>query len=250
MAEFKVVFINEIERMCKKKKALVALIISIAAIVLGQLIVVGVRNGFNIRGTSSLQFPLLVLSVFVYTILPLFTALVAIDIFSSEFSQNTMKILIVRPAARFKIFLAKIAAIGVFALANLLLVMILAFVSGLLFNSSSMSFMGIIKVIVAYIVSIWPIMTIALLIVLFTNIFKSGVAVFFLSVLIFIVLVGLSIFFSKYSNLFIVGILRWYGLWIADVIPISEIIREFLILLGCDIMLFTAGFYLFDKKEF
>ena len=111
MAGFKATLINEIEKLYKKKKILVAVIISLVFIVIGQLVIIGLRSGFGVRGVSSMEFPILVLSVVVNTILPLFTALVTIDSFSGEFSQNTMKIAITRPVTRLKFFTAKLTAI-------------------------------------------------------------------------------------------------------------------------------------------
>jgi len=42
----------------------------------------------------------------------------------------------------------------------------------------------------------------------------------------------------------------WYSLWIMDTVPVSKIIREFLLMLSYGILLFTSGYYLFDKKDF
>lgn len=43
--------------------------------------------------------------------------------------------------------------------------------------------------------------------------------------------------------------LDWYNLFLIKSLPVGKILRQFLIMLGSGIMLFTAGFYLFDKKE-
>lgn len=84
MAVFRAALVNEIEKLYKKKKVLVAILLSLAVIVIGQLAIVGVRSGFGLRGAGSIEFPILVLSLVVNTILPLITALVAIDSFSGE----------------------------------------------------------------------------------------------------------------------------------------------------------------------
>jgi ABC-2 type transport system permease protein len=248
MEAFRASFINEIEKMYKKKKAVVIVVISLIVIVLGQLAVSGIRSGLGLR-TGSSQFPILVLSVFVNTILPLFTALVTIDVFTGEFSQNNMKILLTRPVTRLKIFSAKIAAIAFFVMANLLVVMLLSIIAGLIFNSTTVSFVEFIKVILSYLVTIIPVMALALIIVIFANIFKSSTAVFFISILMFIVFKALGYVFSQYSSLFITSMLSWYNLWIAENIPFLKVLRLFLIMLGYAIMSFTAGFYLFDKRD-
>lgn len=249
MAGFKAAFLNEIEKLYRKKKATVIVVISLFAIVLGQLIVLGVRKGFGLGVVSSTEFPLLVLSLFNNTILPLFAALVAIDIFSGEFSHNTMKITFTRPVTRLKIFTAKLAAVAFFVLANLLVVMILSTLTGLIFNPSSASLGALFRVIVSYLVTLVPIMTLVLFIVLLTNIFRSGTAVFFVTFLAFLACKVLGVVFSQYSNLFITSLLDWYMIWIGDSIPVFKALRQFFILLGYGIMFFTAGYYLFDKKD-
>src|SRR5665648_826528 len=128
MAVFHAALVNEIERLYMKKKALVAILLSLAVIVIGQLGIVAVRSGFGLRGAGSVEFPMLVLSVVVNTIMPLFTALVAIDSFSGEFAQNSMRITLTRPVSRFKIFTAKIVAIVLFILATLLLLLVLSLI--------------------------------------------------------------------------------------------------------------------------
>jgi ABC-2 type transport system permease protein len=250
MAVFQAALVNELEKLYKKRKALVAVILSLVIIVIGQLLVVGVRSGFGIRGAGSVEFPMLVLSVVVNTLLPLFTALVAIDSFSGEFSQKTMRITLTRPVSRFKLFSAKVTAIGIFILANLVLLLVFSLLAGLLFNTNSATIGGFAKTILSYGVSFIPMFVLSLGIVLLANLFKSGISVFFVSILAFILFKALGLVFIQYSGLLITSYIDWYSLWIANSFPFLKILRQFLIMAGYAIMLFTAGFYLFDKKEF
>lgn len=250
MDVFQAALVNELEKLYKKRKALVAVILSLLIVVVGQLLVIGVRSGFGIRGAGSVEFPMMVLSVVVNTILPLFTALVTIDSFSGEFSQNTMRITLTRPVSRFKLFSAKVTAIGVFIFVILGLLLLLSLLTGFLFNSDSASFEGFVKTILSYSVSFIPMFVLALGIVLIANLLKSGISVFFVSILGFIVLKALGIVFTQYSGLLITSYIDWYNLWLASSFPFLKILRQLLIMTGYAIMLFTAGYYLFDKKEF
>lgn len=250
MVGFKAALINEIEKLYKRKKVLVAAIVSLIFIILGQLSVVVLRSGFGLRGASSMEFPILVLSVVVNTILPLFTALVTIDSFSGEFSQNTMKISITRPVTRLKFFTAKITAIMLFVLVNLLFVMIFSSLTGIIFNSNSYTLQGVIRIVTSYLVTILPMLVFSLVIVLLTNILRSGIGVFFVSILLFIVFKALGIVFSSYSGLLFTSMMDWYTLWIMDSISIIKIFRQFMMMFSYVILLFTGGYYLFDKKDF
>lgn len=178
MAVFQAALANELEKLYKKKKALAALILSLAVIVIGQIIIVGVRSGFGLRAAGSVEFPMLVLSVVVNTILPLFTALVTIDSFSGEFAHNNMRITLTRPVSRFKIFAAKITAIVIFILATLLLLLIFSILAGFIFNTNSTTLDSLLRTVFSYIVSLIPMVVLALGIVLLANIFKSGISVF------------------------------------------------------------------------
>ncbi|MCB8815873.1 ABC transporter permease [Desulfosporosinus shakirovi] len=250
MAVFQAALLNELEKLYKKKKVLVAILLSLAVIVIGQLVIVGVRSGFGLRGTGSVEFPMLVLSVVVNTILPLFTALVAIDSFSGEFNQNSMRITLTRPVSRFKIYTAKITAIVLFILGALLLLLVFSLLAGFIFNTNSATLDSLGRTVFSYFVSLLPLTVLALAIALLANIFKSGIAVFFVSVLAFLALKVLGVLFSQYSSLFLTTQLDWYNLFLVNSFPILKILRQFLIMLGSGIMLFTAGFYIFDKKEF
>ncbi|NLM21251.1 MAG: ABC transporter permease [Peptococcaceae bacterium] len=250
MAAFKAAFLNELEKLYKKRKFLVALFISLLVIIAGQLVIIGIRSGFGLRGVGSLEFPVLVLSIVINTILPLFTALVTIDCFSGEFSRNLMRITLTRPVSRFKIFTAKVTAICSFIITNLLLLFLLSALAGFLFNVHSATFTSWSKILLAYLVSALPLFLLALLLILLANIIKNGTSVFFASVILFLAMKAAGVLLSQYSGLLMTTHLDWYKLWLADFWPWDKILRQFGLMLGYGIMLFTAAFYLFDKRDY
>lgn len=249
MQTFKATYLNEMDKMYRKKKLIVLVLLTLLAITVGQLAVSGVRLQFGVRASGSGQFPILVLSVLINTLLPLFTVLMSIDIFSGEFSSNTMKVSLLRPVSRLKLFSAKIAAIATFIMASLILVMVLSVLTGVIFNASGISMLFIGKVILAYIVSVLPVLVFTLMIVILANIFKSGTSVFFLSVLIFLGFKVLSIIYPGLSNLLIVPSFGWYNLFLTQQVNVVKILNQFCIMVGYGIILFTVGFYLFDNKD-
>ncbi|MDP4179904.1 MAG: ABC transporter permease [Bacillota bacterium] len=249
MAELKASFINEIEKVYKKKKALLIIILSIFAIVIGQLVVFGFRFSMGSRGTDRTEFPLLILSMFANTILPLFTILVSIDIFAGEFSQNTMKVVLIRPASRIKLFTSKIAAIVFFIMVNLLVVMVLSIIGGILFNPGAVTFTKVFRVILSYLVTVFPMTAAALMIVFLANLLKSGTTTFFICIIILVVSKFLELAFGSFKILFITSMFSWYSHWMADKLQASVLSQEFLIMIALSLMFFTAGFYLFDKKD-
>lgn len=249
MEGFKAAFANEFVKLSKKKKIILAVILSILAILIGQAAVTAVQMGFGLRVAGSAEFPLLVLPVFTYTILPMFATFVAIDMFNGEYMANTMKLTLTRPVSRFGVFCAKTGNIALFIMGNLLFVMIISLLAGILFNPSSVDLAGIIRVVLAYVTTFFPIFVFALLVVLLTNLIRSGLAVFFLSVLLFVGFIALSFIFSSFSSFFITSQLNWYTLWISESINWFKLVRQLMLLFGCGLMLFTAGYFFFDRKE-
>ncbi len=250
MEGFKAAFINEIEKLYKKKKVIVAAALSLLIIILGQVSLIGLRSGFGVRGVSGSEFPLLVLSVVVNSIIPLFTALVAIDSFSGEYTQNTIKIALTRPITRLKFFSAKVLAVMTFVLVNLFFVMIFSCITGLVFNFNTFTPGACGGILVSYLVTLMPMLVFALVIIFFTSIIKNGTGVFFVSILVFLVFKALEILFSSYSGLFFTSMMDWYKLWIMNDISISKIFRQFMMMSSYVILLFTGSYYLFDKKDF
>lgn len=249
MAGFKAAFLNELFKLQKKKKIVATAVLSMLVVLVGQLAVTLATFGFGLRLAGNAEFPFVVLSLFSYTLLPLFAAFVAIDAFCGEFSSNTMKLTLTRPVSRFSVYSAKVGTVGVFILANLFFVLILSLLAGFLFNPASADSMGIVKVIVAYLVTWLPIFVFTLFVVVLANVLRSGTAVFFLSVLLFLAFYIFGVVFSRYSGFFITSSFDWYTLWIADSVNWGKIVRRLFILLGCGMMLFAAGYYLFERKD-
>lgn len=249
MESFKATLINEIEKLYKKKKIIVAAILSFIIIILGQIAMTCLKSGFGIRAVGSMEFPILVLSLVANTVIPLFTALVTIDCFIGEFSHNTIKIALTRPVTRLKFFTAKIVAITFFVLTNIIFVMIFSILAGVIFNANTFTLTGISRIVISYLVTLLPMIVLVLFIAILSNLLKSEVGVFFLSVLLFIGLKVLEVVFSKYSSVLFTSLIGWYELWIMNKISILTILRRLMFIVSYGIMFFISGYYLFDKKE-
>ncbi|MEG1880827.1 MAG: ABC transporter permease, partial [Oscillospiraceae bacterium] len=85
MQMIKAVYLNEIFKISKKKKIVVAAILCVFSVIVACLIVMSVGNFMGISMTASSEFPILVLPVLINTLVPLFTAFICIDMFTGEF---------------------------------------------------------------------------------------------------------------------------------------------------------------------
>lgn len=246
MQSLKAVYINEIFKISRKKKITVALILSVIAVIIAAIAVYFLNNFAGIRITGSSDFSIMVMSVLSYTLFPLFTAFISIDMFAGEFADETIKITLTGPAPRFKVFLGKVLAIASFILANLIFVMFLSSVVSLFINRGIPS---LLRVFGSYIMVFLPIFIFALVVVFISNITKGTTSAFMLSILVFLVFNGLGLVFPYFKSLLFTSTFDWYRLILGTYINFSKILRTFLILLGYGIMLFAGSYYLFEKRD-
>jgi ABC-2 type transport system permease protein len=246
MQALKAVYINEIFKISKRKKVTAAAVLSLISVVIAAIAVHTLNNFAGIRVTGSSEFSIMVLTVLSYTLFPLFTAFICIDMFAGEFVDNTIKSTLTCPASRFKIFMGKILAIASFILANLLFVMLLSIIASLFIDGSSLN---IIRIFFAYIMAFFPIFVYSMLVVLISNFTKGTTSAFMLSVLVFLIFLGLGVAFPHLKSFLFTSGLNWFVLILGSYLNFSKLFRIFLIFLGYVIMLFGAGYYFFEKRD-
>jgi len=242
---FKAAYINEVFKISKKKKITVLCIFSVLAALIGSAIVVGVNNVSGIMLAGSGNFAIIVLSVMNYTLIPLFTAFICVDMFGGEFVEHTMKFTLTCPATRLMIFIAKLLAVATFIMANLLFVMIISVLASFLFDSS----LGIQLIVIAYAVSFFPLFIFAMTVSVISCLVRGTTSAFLLCVLVFLGFNFLEVWFPACKSFFFTSSLGWYNLFMGSYINIGKILRMFLILLGYGVMLFGTGLALFERKD-
>jgi len=242
----KSVYINEMFKISKKKKITGALIFSAISVIVAAIVVYSLKGFAGIQITGSSEFSIMVLTILNYSLFPIFTAFVCIDMFAGEFADHTIKFTLTGPASRIKVFSGKVLAIATFIIGNLLLVMFFSIIASLFINGN---ITNLFKIIMSYTMAFLPIFIFALIVVFICNITKGTTSSFMLSIFVFLVFNGLSIAFPHIKSFLFTSAFDWYILILGSYINFSKIFRMFLILLGYGIMLFAAGYYLFEKKE-
>ncbi len=246
MSELKNAYINELYKISKKKKPAVAVILSTVAVAVAAISVYGINNLAGIRITGSSELSLLILSVLNYTLIPLFAAFVSIDMISGEFADNTIKTTLTTPATRFDVYLSKAFAAGTFILANLMYIMLISLIAS---YAVSGVVPDILSVFTAYFVSVLPVFVFSLAVMLIGNIAKGTTSSFMLSVLMFLLLLGVGLAYPMAKSFLFTSAFDWYRLFLGSFINYGKILRVFLMLAGYAIMLFGAGFYFFEKRD-
>lgn len=118
--------INEAQKIFLRKKTLVLFVITalIPVALCGILSVF--QNNIGVIPINSSQFSIFILGIFTNFILPLLITMAAVDMFSGEFNDRTIKSVLLRPISRFKIYLSKIICIGIYIILNLLLLFLVS----------------------------------------------------------------------------------------------------------------------------
>ncbi|MDP4180732.1 MAG: ABC transporter permease subunit [Bacillota bacterium] len=241
--------VSEIQKLCLKKRTLFLLIIS-ALIPIGTALILSVfQNNVGIIPITKNQFPIFVLSIFTSYFLPLVIAMVTIDLFSGEFGDRNIKIVLLRPISRFKIYTSKILSIGIFIIVNLAIAFIFSCLALILIKGNYQFINGFLKGLVAYGVSIVPMIAIAIAITFIGQFFKSTGSGLTISILIYIAISIISRLSPQFSRITFTSYTDWYQLWIGSSILIGKVISSFIIILSYSMIFFGIGFYLFDKKE-
>lgn len=245
MNSLKAAYVNEMFKISKKKKLIVAGILAVFALLLAAAVVVSIDTIVGIRLASSGNFALLVLPFLMYTLIPLFSAFICIDMFSGEFTSETIKLTLTRPASRFKIFLAKTLASATFTAAFLAFTLAVSLVFSAFFDITVKSASDAIT---AYIAAFVPLFVLSQLVILISNLARGSASAFMLSVIIFITFKALEMFIPQLRSFFFTAGFDWYNLIIGTTAHFGKILRLFTLFVGYAVSLFAAGYYFFEKR--
>lgn len=238
--------LNEVRKLFLKKKTSVFLIIMAILSFLTAFFISSIQAKLIFIAISSLSYPLMLLSIFTNVFLPLFVFMTAADLFSNEIADRTLKLVLTMPISRFKIYTSKIIAISIYVILNFFVIFLVSMLSALFLNINVTS---ISNVIFGYLVDIIPALILVIFAAFISQFFRSGTAALISCIFIYIGIEALSLFNAVLNNNIFTRYLNWYSLWLSSGTNLLRELNIFLLLLAYGIIFFTAGYYLFDKKE-
>jgi ABC-2 type transport system permease protein len=242
--------INESQKIFLKRKNVVLLILS-AIITIGTAFIVStVHKGLGIYAIRPVDFPIYILGFFTRVLLPLFIFMWASDIFAGEIAERNLKIVLVRPITRFKVFISKNVAIGCALIITLAIVFIFSSISSIFLGAAGKEFFkGLAYAAEAYIVAIIPMISLAAAVSFVVQFFKNSSGALTTSIILYIVLMLLPVVFPQASTILLTSYTNWHVLWLGSTVSITKLIYAFLIMLSNCLIFFAAGFYLFDARD-
>lgn len=241
--------INETQKLFLRKKTIVLFVVTALIPVALSGILSIFQNNIGITPVNSNQFSIFILGIFTNYILPLLITMAAVDMFSGEFNERTIKSILLRPISRFKIYMSKILCIGIYIVLNLLLLYLVSSLTGLFLQGSGSILNSLLRGLAAYVVSIIPMVGIGIVVAFISQFFKSSSGALVVSIIIYIALTVIARLFPALSRSLLTSFSEWYLLWVGGSIMLQKILNSFIIILAYSMIFFAAGFYLFDRKE-
>ncbi|MBZ9686114.1 ABC transporter permease [Clostridium estertheticum] len=247
MNNLKANIINEVQKLFLKKKITVFLIITAIICFLSAFFISSIQQKLVFVAIDSVSFPLMTLSIFTNIFLPLFIFMTVAELFSGEVGDKSLKLVLIRPITRLKIFISKNAAIAIYIIINLAVVFVVSIFSSMLLNGKSG--FNVPQIMFAYFIDVIPAVVLALFASFIAQFFKSSSGAIITCILSFIGIKLLSLFVSGINNIVFTSYLNWYSIWTLGQFNFLSIINTLFMVLSFGVIFFTIGYYFFDKKE-
>ena len=237
--------INEIEKLSGKKKVWMLPGLAVILTLLSLWGLARLKLGTGILPVTPEQFPILILGWFTSIILPLFIVMAGSDMFSGELTERTIKLSLLKPISRFKVYMSKLLALSAYIVGTLVLVFLLTTI-GALFLGSGVNVLGTLAV---YTAALIPMLLVAFAVGLISQFFKSGSGVMVFSILLLVGSQALAFVYPRLSDFMISSYLNWHTLFVGAGASGGRILTLFMFMVSYSIIMLTAGYYLFERKE-
>ncbi|MCX8132182.1 MAG: ABC transporter permease [Clostridia bacterium] len=250
MEALKAGILSEITKLLLKKKSVMLLVFSALIPILSLILVSFFQSGLGINPINAIDFPITVLGYFTGLFLPLFVVMAAADLFSGEIGERTIKIALLRPITRFKVYMSKIISIAIYISVYLGIVYIVSTVLGLFLEGRENILQAILKNFAAYIVAIVPMLLLGIAAAFISQFFKSSSGTLVISVLLFIIIKIAAVAVPDISGLTPISNMDWHLLWLSGSVSISKLFSVFMFMFSYSIIFLASGYLMFERKEF
>lgn len=244
---------NETEKIFLKKKTIFFLAVIFLLTAGTGILLAYFQNKTGIFAVTSANFPIMILGILTNLFLPLFIFSIVGDVFAGEIGEKTIKLSLTRPISRFRIFLAKTLAVGIFTTITLAVLFLITILAGLFLDQGANLLPSILQIATAYLVAVIPMLTLIIIAAFIAQFCKSSSSALTAGILIYLAVKLLP--FIPFVNAKVLRIIPftytdWHTLWLGNSLVPGNLLTIFLLLVAYGIIFFTGGYYLFDKKDF
>ncbi|MDP4142876.1 MAG: ABC transporter permease subunit [Bacillota bacterium] len=241
--------LNECEKIFSKKKTIVFLVLTAILSVLAAVIIPIFQSRFGIIVVNAEAFPVIILNLFTAFLIPLYVLMAVTDLFSGEVHDKNLKLVLLRPVSRFKVFISKNIAVFIYTSINLSIILIISLICDIFYKLPGDYIRAILNGFGAALVSLLPQLILTLFIACICQFFNNSTGAFVTSIFILVMAKILSYIFPAVSKVLFINYFSWSTSWISSSAAGSRLFTGFMLLISYGIILFTVGYYLFDKKD-
>jgi len=249
MHSLKANWLNELEKLWARRRIKGFLLLAFLIPTISALALAYMQNTSPLIAGLGSDLPMIMLGLFTTLLLPLFLFMTAVDSFSGEIADRTLKLVLVRPIARSKIFASKVLALAAYVLVHLGAVWTVSVLAELLLKRSYPR-SSMFESATAYAVAFVPMFAISLMAVLIAQRFRNSTGALALIILIYIIAKMLPFLFPSAAAWSVYSYTNWHTLWVGSGISPAKLFNTFAILLSYCIMAFAGGMMMFERKGF
>lgn len=235
-------------KLSSRKKYIVFLIIETlicALAMLLQALIARLSRGAVQLGTFGMTFGLL--GFFIRFYIPLIIFMAAGDLFSGEAHDGSMRAALLRPISRFKLYLAKIAAVFILAAVYLAALFI---VTAILEICAGGTFRTLWTGLWSYALDVIPLAVLVLMASLICQLAHGPTLAMLVSIVVYAGLVLAGIFVPQLGGMLFTSYASWHNLWIGSMLPLSALVPKVALLAGYSTVMLCSGYLLFERRDF
>jgi ABC-2 type transport system permease protein len=239
---------NELLLMLYRKKTVLFLLVSALLPILLAFSFQALQPVLGLAVVSQ-SFSIQMLELYTLFWIPLFLFLAIADLFPQEVSSRTLKLTLLRPITRFRVFTAKMLALGAAVAAILALLAVVCIICNVSFGTSNMGaieWLGYGKAYFAGFLSMWAL---ASLFVLAAQFFQSASGFLVFSIAFYAAAKAAPFFLKGFSAFSLTSYTDWYTVWLSHSVSAGKLVNSSLFIISAMVLFFSLGYLMFDRKE-
>lgn len=248
MAKVYAAMINETQKLLGQRTAMAYLLLSLLMPLGFGLLFSSVQSSTAIQILAGSNFSSAMLWMYTSYCLPLFVMMIATNLFVGEVADRSLKLVLMRPISRFKVFLSKTLVIGLFIVAGLALTCVAAILSGGIFLKE-WNIDEWMRMIGQYCAAAFPMFVLGMFTVFVGQFFRSVSGAFLLCIVLYGAAKLLPFIIPSISGILFTTYTDWHSMWLGGSVTVGRLLLITLILLSYCVLFFSGGYYRFEKKD-
>lgn len=240
---------NELEKWWLHRKTKWFLMFIVLIPVAVALLLDNVQTSIGIAAIIGTDFPLIMLQFTTVVLLPVYLFMAAADSFSAEAASRTLKIVLLRPISRAKVFASKLSALAVIAVIILAGGWLVSVLAGLLLPGSGIGG-GFLDGMLAYTAAFIPMLILCIFAALIAQFFNSSTTTIVVCIALYAAAKLLPLFLPQAAVWSPFAYSDWQGMWIGGDVSPGRLLNVFVFLVAYSIIGYTAGLYRFTNRTF